>query len=108
MNKVKFLLLFLLLISNKVCAETLFFEETKEIVPDEYCLKVLNMGKFIGDFNIPHSNPNKVRIGHKFIFNNELIFVRFRIKKKREGIIKRRLQIYASCSRYKNVFEKNN
>ena len=107
MKRLKFLLIIFTLITNKVCADELVFEETKEKIPEEYCLKVLNMGKFIGYFNVPHSNPNRVRIRQRFIFNNELIIVQFRVKSKSEGIIKRRQQIYISCSRFKNIFKKN-
>ena len=107
MKHLKFLLIILTLIANKVCADELVFEETKEKIPEEYCLKVLNMGKFIGYFNVPHSNPNKHRIRQRFIFNNELIIVQFRYRDKFDGFLKKRMKIYISCSRFKNIFKKN-
>ena len=108
MKRLKFLLIIFTLITNKVVADELLFEEIKEKIPEEYCLKVLNMGKFIGYYDIPHSNPNKHRIGQRFIFNNELIIVQFRYRNKMDGFLKKRMEIYISCTKYRNIFKKEN
>ena len=106
--QIKTILLFLILISNKVNADELVFEEIKEKIPEEYCLKVLNMGKFIGYYDVPHSNPNKHSIEQRFIFNNELIIVKFRYRNKSEGFLQKRMKIYISCKRYRNIFKNKN
>ena len=104
----KILLIFLIIFPMNIHADELVFEEIKEKIPEEYCLKVLNMWKFIGYYDVPHSNPNKHSIEQRFIFNNELIIVKFRYRKKSEGFLQKRMKIYISCKRYRNIFKNKN